>query len=202
MQGIQMDASTKVRNFFEAFPIRTFTSGEILLRPGAHDRVFYIQEGVVQQYDIAANGEKLVVNIYKPGAFLLLPSILADLESEFFFEATEPVVVRIAPQNVVRDFLRNDADVLYDTLTRLSRGSDGILRRVARIMEGGAEARVLQELETLRARFPSDTGAVKVTITQLAEQTGLARETVSRALKKMRDNGAIRASHGSFTICD
>ena len=188
------------RQFFAAYPPRTYAAGELLMRPGDDGTVYYIESGLVTQYDISDRGEKLAVNSYKPGSFLYLPNIVGQCDIRFFFEANGTVVARRAPRTDVVKFLTKEPDVVYETLARLTRGADGMLRRLAGTMEGGAEARVLQELELLQARFPRSDGKVAVTIVELAAQTGLARETVSRAVKKLREAGTVSAEGGTFTI--
>ena len=190
----------QTKDFFTAYPERAYAKGELLLRPGDSEVVQYIESGLVAQYDISERGEKLTVNIYKPGSFLYLPHILAGSDVRFFFEASEPVVARRAPRADVAAFLAREPGVAYDTLVRLTRGTDGILRRLAGAMEGGAEARVLQELKLLQARFPHPGGKVAITIVELAAQTGMARETVSRAVKKLRETGAVKMVGGKFTL--
>lgn len=188
------------KDFFAAYPERAYAKGELLLRPSDSGMVYYIESGVVVQYDISERGEKLVVNTYKPGSFLYLPNLLGQSDINFFFEASEQVVARRAPSRDVAAFIAQQPGVAYDTLVRLTRGTDGLLRRLAGTMAGGAEARVLQELKLLQARFPRAEGKVAITIVELAAQTGLARETVSRAVKKLRETGAVSVARGKFTI--
>ncbi len=188
------------KEFFATYPMRNYGKGELLLRPGDDGVVQYIESGLVVQYDISERGEKLAVNTYKPGTFLYLPNILGQSDITFFFEASIATVTRRAPRADFTKFLAAEPGVVYDTLERLTRGTDGVLRRLAGTMEGGAEARVLQELKLLQARFPRAGGKVTVTIVELAAQTGLARETVSRAVKRLRENGAIDTTGGKFTI--
>lgn len=188
------------KDFFATYPMRSYGKGELLLRPGDDGIVQYIESGLVVQYDISERGEKLAVNTYKPGTFLYLPNILGQSDITFFFEASIATVTRRAPRTDFTKFLTKQPNVVYDTLTRLTRGTDGMLRRLAGTMEGGAEARVLQELKLLQARFPRTGGKVAVTIVELAALTGLARETVSRAVKKLRESGAIDLAGGKFTI--
>lgn len=188
------------KDFFAAYPERAYAKGELLLRPGDDGVVQYIESGLVVQYDISERGEKLAVNTYKPGSFLYLPNILGRSDISFFFEASGAVVARRAPRADVAKFLADQPGVAYDTLVRLTRGTDGLLRRLAGTMEGGAEARVLQELKLLQARFPRAGGKVAITIVELAAQTGLARETVSRAVKKLRQTGVVSMAGGKFTI--
>ena len=188
------------KDFFAAYLERAYAKGELLLRPGDSGIVYYIESGVVVQYDISERGEKLVVNTYKPGSFLYLPNLLGQSDINFFFEASEQVVARRAPSRDVAAFIAQQPGVAYDTLVRLTHGTDGLLRRLAGTMAGGAEARVLQELKLLQARFPRAEGKVAITIVELAAQTGLARETVSRAVKKLRETGAVSVARGKFTI--
>lgn len=182
--------------------MRTFDKGSLLLRPGDSDKAYYLAEGVVIQYDISDSGDKLVVNTYKAGAFIPLPDIICALPASFFFEAQSSVTAHVAPSHEVAAFLRAHPDIVYETLERIVRGSDGLLRRLASIMAGGAEVRILQELRIMQARFGRPDRSVAVTTSELGAQTGLARETVSRALKKLRASGIITSSRGRITLSD
>ena len=60
--------------------------------------------------------------------------------------------------------------------------------------------RILHELEALQQRFPSDDGSIKITVIQLSEQTGLARETVSRALSRLQSQGLVAKRRGELRL--
>ncbi len=190
----------QTKDFFSRYPERTYKKGEIIMRPGDASHVYFVESGTIMQYDIAENGEKLVVNTYGQGAFILLASILNDIAIDFFFEAQTMVTVRVAPRRDVATFLEQHPTIVLATLARLSRGTNGLLHRVAQMMEGGAEAQILQTLTTIQARFPSHDGSIAITAAQLAEQTGLARETVSRAIKRLRVAGKITTARGKITL--
>ncbi len=197
-----MNTHPDVDQFFSRYPERTFDKGSLLLRPGDGDKAYYLTKGSVIQYDISEAGDKLVVNTYKEGAFISLLGILCETPVDFFFEARERVSARVAPSKGTAAFLRTHPDVAYETLERLVRGSDGLLHRLASMMAGGAELRILQELRIMQARFARPDHSVAVTMSELGAQTGLARETVSRALKKLRASGAITSSRGRITLSD
>ncbi|MGB4956900.1 MAG: Crp/Fnr family transcriptional regulator [Candidatus Saccharimonas sp.] len=190
----------QTKDFFSRYPERTYKKGEIIMRPGDASHVYFVESGTIMQYDIAENGEKLVVNTYGAGAFILLATILNDIAIDFFFEAQTTVTVRVAPRHDVAEFLKGNPPLVLATLARLSRGTNGLLHRVAQIMQGGAEAQILQTLTTIQARFPSDDGSIAITAAQVAEQTGLARETVSRAIKRLRVAGKITTTRGKITL--
>lgn len=76
-----------------------------MIQAGDTPPAYYIASGIVWQYDIAENGDKLILNTYKEGAFISLATILNDIPSELFFEAAGHVVVHTAPASDVNDFL-------------------------------------------------------------------------------------------------
>lgn len=193
---------SKIQDFFSNYPPQIYKKGEVLIQAGTIPAAYYVVDGLVIQYDIGKNGDKLVVNTYQPGAFVPLTCILNDIPTVFFFEATETTTVRVASAADTVAFLRDNPDVVYDAPARVSRGGSGLMQRLARAMDGDAEGRIMQELLILRSRFFADSGVVSVTDTDLAIKTGLARETISRALKKLDTEGTIRATRGKITILD
>lgn len=197
-----MSADEKIQSYFLSYPAHVYKKGEVLIQAGDTPATYYITRGHVSQYDIAKNGSKLVVNIYKPGSFISLASILNNIPSVFFFETIEPTTVHVAPSVEVANFLKENPDVTYDALARMSRGSVGLMLRLARAMEGSAEGRILQELLIMRSRFSQSKQVIYTTDTDLAAKTGLARETVSRTLKKLDAEGVVHSSRGKVTLSD
>ena len=96
---------------------------------------------------------------------------------------------------------------MYDLLQRTYIGTDGVLERLLEMMQGDAESRVLREIDIVKKRFGFellDEGAhqllKKIPEMELAERTGLARETVSRAIKKLKASGKLRVQKGHYII--
>ncbi len=197
-----MSVGQKIDSYFSNYPDRSYRKGEALIRPGDMPQAHFIAHGIVTQYDIAKNGHKLVLNVFKPGSFIPLANILNDIPSDFFFEATEQTIVHQAPSAGVRNFLLENPEVTFDALSRISRGSNGLLMRLARAMEGDAEGRILQELLIIQSRFLAPGKPISISDTDLATQTGLARETVGRSLKRLDEKGIIRSSRGKVTLLD
>lgn len=197
-----MTTQATLHTFFSAYPTRIFGKGEVLIQAGDMPAAYYIQDGLITQYDIAKNGNKLVLNVYKPGSFISLASIINDIPAAFFFESAENTTVSVAPAADVVAFLKENPEVVYDALARMSRGGNGLMMRLARAMEGAAEDRILQELLIIKSRFFEDQQTITVSDTDLAVKTGLARETVNRTLKKLSAEGVIHSSRGKITISD
>lgn len=199
------EVEMKVRQFFDGGVKRELAVGEVLLFPDMEKPIpiSYIVKGRVVQYSINDEGNRSIVNMFKSGAFFPLPVAINDASIDYFFEADTDVEIRQVSAAQVRDFLRKEPDVMYDVLSRMYRGLDGLLGRMTQLLSGDAKGRVLYELYILSQRFGVPTGdgiEVSVTAGRLAEMTGLTRETVSRTLKGLQVAGAVRLRRGVVTV--
>ncbi|HEY1063799.1 MAG TPA: Crp/Fnr family transcriptional regulator [Candidatus Saccharimonadales bacterium] len=194
-----------VKNFFTAYPTQEYGKGDIIIFaykdiPPVH----YLVNGRVAQYDLSDDARKNTLTVYKPGTFFPMSGALAGIPNNHFFEALTAVTVHVVPAADAAAFVRQHPEVAYDLLTRLYKGMYGLLSRMSLLMDGTAEKRLLLELQIAADRFGERTadGDVHIAMTeaQLASQSGLARETISRQLKKLSESGAITRHRGGITI--
>ncbi len=166
--------------------------------------VFYIEKGTVAQRTISDNGTTITLNIFKPGAFFPMSAALNQQPNSYFFEAQEACEVHKTPAQDAVTFLESNPDVMLDLLKRVYRGTDGLLARLTELMAGNAEDRIMTELRIAALRFgslqPSGNIIIKITEHQLAEQTGLARETVSKAISRLNAAKRISTVRGKITL--
>lgn len=194
----------KLNEFFSKYPLKKIPKGDmVLFADGDVPPVTFLAHGKVAQYDIAENGNKLVLTVYKPGTFFPMAHAINNLPNHYFFEATEDVEVRQAPAVEVVEFIKQNPDVMFDLLSRVYRGMDGLLGRMGQLMAGTARGLLLFELGVMKDRFgePTPDGVfIKTTAAQLAAQTGLARETISRELQKSADLGLLEQTKGGVIL--
>ena len=199
-------AVQKVKAFYSERPLKTYEKGSIIVFPNEEQLppITYIENGLIGQYDITTDGNKAVVNIFKPGAFFPASSAVNRSFNSYYFEALTDVSVRQSSPELVDAFLRENPYVVYDLLQRLYKGVDGVLKRMFLLLGETANARVLYELFMYADRFgrkqPNGSIIVDVTANGLAQQTGLARETVSRELKKLKATGILIVGRGHITL--
>ncbi len=195
----------KTAAFFSKYPLCSFSKRQIIVRaeemPNA---VFYLVDGLVSQYDITTGGNEVVVNIFKPGAFFPMSSAINNSPNHYFFEASSAVSLHQAPAADAVQFLQDNPDVLFDLLSRVYRGMDGVLRRMAHLMGGDAKSRLIFELLNASYRFgePRKDGARCITLKEgdLAKHSGLARETVSRQLQELKAAGLVDVTHEGIIV--
>lgn len=198
---------SKVKEFFEQFPLEEYRRGDIIIFAHMNlGAVYYIESGTVIEYDIAAKGTRTILNTFKPTAFFPMSNAVNDVDTPYFFEAEGTVKLRKAPSDQAVQFVKQHPDVLYDLLQRTYRGADGLLARLSEMMHGDAESRILQELDIIKQRFgyesieAGDLLMRKVSEIELAERTGLARETISRAIQKLKTKSGLKIQKGHFII--
>lgn len=204
MSQTDLTVEQQVQDFFKEYPPKKYSKNEIIIfGDKTVPPVNYLVSGKVAQYDVSDSGNKLIINVYKPGSFFPMSHAVNNQPNKYFFEAMEPVVVRQASAQKVVDFLRQSPAVLFDLLQRVYRGTDGLLGRLLMLMDGSAQNLLLFELNILAQRFgQTDTGGTFISATagQLANQTGLARETVSRELQKCAAKGLLEVKKGGILL--
>lgn len=196
--------SQKLENFFKQYKHHIYKKGEILIRvddePGG---VFYLTHGTVKEYAISKKGEELVINVFKPISFFPMSWAINQTPNTYYFEALEEVEVWKAPREETVSFIKNNPDLLFNLMSRVYKGTDGILMRMVYLMSGEAYSRVITELLITAKRFgKSNREAVQLHLSEkdIAGQAGMARETVSREIKILKDKDLVTFSKNELVI--
>lgn len=196
----------KLEDFFTKYKKQQFKKGEILIRADDDPAgIFYITNGTVKMYLISKNGDELVLNLFKPISFFPMVWALNNTPNLYYFEAIGDVTVWRAPKKEVLVFLNENPDVVFDLLSRVYRGMDGLLTRMAYLMAGNAYARLIIELVITAKRFGTvGKDGISFTITEkdLSATAGMTRETVSREIKVLKEKELITFHKNVLTVKD
>ena len=199
--------SEQVEDFFSKFKIRKYSKGQILIFNGDQTEfVFNLVEGRVKQYDVTYRGDEIILNVFKPPAFFPMSLAINKTPNVYTYEAETDIEIRQAPASEVVDFLKQNPDVLFDLLSRVYRGTDGLLSRMAHLMASSAKGRLMFELLISCRRFGEkiDDKSYSLTMneTEIGARAGLSRETVSREMRKLEKEGLVVFKSGKLTIAD
>lgn len=199
------DVAKKVNAFFAHYPLHTVEKGKVIIAAGQDpDGIYFLVGGQVRQYDISARGDEMVLNMFKPPAFFPMSWAINKTPNQYFFKAYTRLMVRRAPAQDVLDFLHQNPDVTFDLLARVYRGADGLLARVAYIMDNSARNRLLFELIVSCERFgkPQQDGGIMLAISEgeLAARVGLTRETINREMRKLKIEQLIAVAQNKLVV--
>lgn len=186
----------KLTGYFSQSDEKTYPKGRIITFAYQEpEGISLLLDGIVEQYDITPEGNKLTVNVFKPPAFFPMSWVVNKTPNAYFYAALTNVRLRRADPDKTVAFLRANPDVMFDLLSRVYKGTDGLLKRLALATRGIAASRLIFELLIEAYRFGIEVEDVKrlVKIKQgsLAARSGLARETVSRELHKMENDKLV-----------
>lgn len=195
----------KLTKYFSKYELKKYPKGKLITLANQEPAgISLLVSGLVEQYDITPEGNKLTVNVYKPPAFFPMSWAINKTPSAYFFSALTDVELKQANADETVAFLKANPDVMFDLLSRVYRGTDALLRRLMLAASGIAASRLIFELliEAYRFGIESNDGTVLVKVKQsvLAARSGLARETVSRELHKLEQENLITRSKQEITI--
>ncbi|EKD91081.1 MAG: nitrogen-responsive regulatory protein [uncultured bacterium] len=205
---MDLDIKQKLENFFKQYKNQKYRKGEILVRADDNPSgVFYLINGVVRRYSISPAGEELTLNIYRPVSFFPMDWAINQTSSTHYYEAMTTAEVYRAPRDEVLKFISDKPDILLDLLSRIYHGLDGFMMRMEYLMAGNAQARLITEVLIYARRFGKPNGKailidLKLTEKDLASQSGIARETVSRELQKLKGKNLISFKSNQLIVKD
>lgn len=195
----------RLDTFFAEDKEKSYKKNEIIIFP--HDDpsgVMYLKSGLIEQYDITPEGNKVTVNIFKPHAFFPMSWAMNKTPNAYFYAALSDVTMSIAQPERVVAFLGDNPDILLNLLSRVYKGTDALLRRLVIASSGVASARLAFELliEAYRFGHSAKDGTTTIVLKRgvLASRSGLARETVSRELHKFEDEDLLVLKKGSIEL--
>lgn len=117
--------------------------------------------------------------------------------------ASEPTRCLIITHAAFDHALRIDPGVAYVLLERLSKRVQHLVERVGRLTSHGVNARLALYLIERANTSTAPTFSLGMTQGELAEELGTVREVIVRALRHLKQAGAITSrDHGRFAVAD
>lgn len=184
---------------------RTYASGEVIFHEGEDlDRIALIQLGLVKVSKLFVSGEEKIFDILGPKEYVGLVAMLKD-EKTFIASATalSDVVINEIPKSTVESAYETN-DIFKDTclsctMTRMNTFQTQLFQSA----NADTEDKIITVLEYLAKKFGSVenglyTMKMPFTKTVLASIIGIRRETLSRNLSRMQDEGLIEINKNIY----
>lgn len=190
--------------------IITCAAGRILYRPGeSGSSLFLLKSGRVQLYHLSTDGRKLITATLEAGAcFGELPFIGQYLQNSFA-ETIEPAILGVISKNDVDQLLDNYPALARTLLSIVGQHFVQLESQLINATFKDSQTRVatllLQLAQTPQEHENNGNPGDIITISgfsheELAERLGVYRETVTIALRELKDAGAIELGRKHITI--
>jgi CRP-like cAMP-binding protein len=195
--------------FFKNYPQQVLRKKTLVVDKNHEvDSIFFLEKGFVQMFTHDQEGRKVLIHIFRPGAFFpLLPKISSwSTHREYVFEAMTPITVRKTPSRDTLEFLRKHPDILFFTLERITDALVGSVERFKH-MNQDTNTRIISLMLYLVKSFGKTKGQqalirLKLTHQDVAAWIGVSRESVTRFISELKQKKIIRVVSTGLKITD
>lgn len=183
-------------DFLAQYPAITYADGDVIVYEGeTPEHIYYIMSGRVKIMDYTPSGTALTLNVFASHGLVSLSWLFEQKPSRYFYTACGDTYVRSIPVTDVLQFIENNPAYSLAILKRLTRGLDGYMSRLSLHLTSRSSKRLGLEILIEAERFGVqhlEGIRIESSISDLASQSGLTRETTSRQLKKLVLHGLVK----------
>lgn len=199
----------KIDAFFKNYPLVRMRKGQALV--AAEQKVpdiFWVRRGTIRMFQITDEGSDITMHLFKSPSFFPIIFYLSRRKGKYYFEAVDEVMARKAPAEEVVAFLKENPDILFDLTSRFADAITGLLVRVEQLSTRNAFERVCSLFLYLAQKFGKQEtdGTILIDLKlgheDIATWVGVVRETVSRQIEKLTEQGIVTSRGRLFIILD
>ncbi|MCH7230906.1 Crp/Fnr family transcriptional regulator [Glycomyces sp. L485] len=188
-------------------PMRTFDRGELLFSPRQRvETLFILKTGTVRIFRVSADGRALTTALLEPGTVFGEMVLLGQHMYDQYAEAVEDATLCLMDRADVHKYLIGNPKIAMRVTELLGERLIEAERRLSDTVLKTAPERIASTLHTLAGREYRKGGlrgselTVKITHEQLADLVGTSRETATKALGALADDGVIKLGRGKITV--
>lgn len=192
-------------------PMQTVEAGTVLYTPDQEIEVLFIlKKGRVRLFRISPSGKTFTTAILTPGSIFGEMAILGQRMHDQFAEALEACVICLMSKEDVKQILLSDPRIAARLAESLGRRLLEMEQRLSDFAFKSVAQRVMSTLlmfchgHEMRQNwlFGRKRCEIRCTHEQLASFVGTYRETVTKVLDELRDQGLIELRRGKIILLD
>lgn len=170
--------------------------------------IYLIKKGFVKAYSVSDKGHINLLLIHEAGEFIPLPWALDGAHATgLFYEAMTDVTVLRASKDKLRTAMGNNTWLSQEILKQAVNIITVYTKRIQTLEFRSARERIIAELIYLAERFGKPHGKeliidVPITHKDIADSINMSRETASRALELLFEEGLMGQKDHLFTVLD
>jgi CRP/FNR family transcriptional regulator len=202
------DDDSIVAHFSDGFQMR-FSKDEVIIDGYEEPKgVYLIKSGFVKAYSISRAGHRNLLLIHEAGEFIPLPWALDGAHTTgLFYEAMTNVTVLRASKDKLREEMGHNSWLAREIMSQTVNIVSVYTQRIQTLEYRSARERVIAELLYLAERFGERRGRevlinAPITHQDIADSINMSRETASRGLELLFEEGLMGQSNHLFSVKD
>jgi len=201
LKSIRLFHSLTDSELFELSPIvilREFKKNHVILHEEDTNSFMYIVvQGKVKIYQIGDQGKEMILSVHGAGEFFGEMSLIDGKTDPATVAAMEPSIIAVISRNDFYSLLHSQKKILENLLALLCSRLRESWKKIQMLNFNDASQRIKMLLLMLSEDHGEKTQSgtilrIKLIHQNIADMTGLTRETVTRVLDKWKKNGEIR----------
>jgi CRP-like cAMP-binding protein len=181
-----------------------FRKGDIIIHEGSlNSNIIYLKSGLVKEYVKATNEKEQILQIVKKYSYLGLPSLFGDRVNHYSYAALEDIKVCYIDIVLFKKLIKENGDFAYEILVSVSRDS---LNNFHRFMSQSHKKIYGKMADAMlyfsRIIYESMEFEIPFTRQELADLIGISRESATRILLKLKDDGILSLEERMVKIKD
>jgi CRP-like cAMP-binding protein len=171
------------------------------------DHVYIVKEGEVILYR-SEDGRRVVIDVLKPGDVFGNISFSEDGGNQNFAEASQDSYVCVFSRQNFLMLFRQYPELALRMMKAMSDRMQDYEQKLYDLSSSDAKTRIVRQLRSLKEKEGKSIlpkilqKSTHLTHERLGEMTGLSRETVTRALSELKDEGKVQVVGRKIELMD
>jgi len=205
------DYPAQIRQLFQGGRRKLFPKNQIIQYEGDKlSNIYLVEKGYVKNYTILDSGDTRTLLILGPGD--IFPVVFTatndwrDYEIKYFYQSLTDVQLSVMPADEFMHNIETDAAKRQAYMSFVSASNESMIEQLAAMKQKSAVSRVVYMMPFLIKKMGQRVGPavyqlrVKLTHQELADLSGVTRETTTTLVKKLERQGALKQKGGRFVI--
>ncbi|MDP2088566.1 MAG: response regulator [Flavobacteriaceae bacterium] len=161
--------------------------------------LYFIGKGEVKTYKITSDGKELITGMYKEGDYFGYSSFFINSShSEYAVCLTNCNIYKILKEDII-DLVEKNHLFAFEFIKRLSKNVKEVKEQLLQMAYGSVRKKTASTLLNL-AKKSSIENEIKISRSDLASLTGIAKETLIRTLTDFKEEGLISTSRNVVKV--
>jgi CRP/FNR family transcriptional regulator, dissimilatory nitrate respiration regulator len=206
LQGVPLFSALSKSELQELLRIcltRDYPAGSYVIQQEEIAESFYvILRGKVKIYNISSQGDEQILHMYGPSQVFAEAAMLAGIKIPARVATLTDTTLLVVRRKALKELLAKNPELALTMMAGMAAKLREFNQLISQLSLQDVPARVASEILQQANRIGKDTFKLAQSKQQLAAQIGTVPETLSRALKKLKDAGAIDVQGPTITILD
>ena len=202
----KMDPSALKALMAQAEEVSVEKNRALFFQTEVADGVYYVCEGLVKVIRVSPMGQEKIFSLYTGGQFMALSTLFNPPHR---YPATAIAIERTRVIKIPRPLLEagilSTKEATCEWFRQLNRRLEGVQQLMTDHVFMGAEERFKKWMhQFLKQKAENDNGWLEVTVPisrqEIADLLGIRRETLSRLLQELRQEGHVEVDGRTFKV--